>query len=656
MINLQNGSVPTPVDAIEIDKAVLDLQTRLSASLSWLSHGYGKTYRNIDVSQGLTVYFPEVFLGNNAYMRVTPDNDKQGQSLILVGNEEVLDNDLGQNSHLQYDVSIIFTANLKLINSTLLETEYYQQNLIRDVRHVLQSATLGAFYQITMDSIDRDFTDVWREFNIEEKRGISHAPFTHFRVNCTVTLKEDCVTAPFDRCATILNMTTQAEQDCLSSNLGGNCDYNDCSTLLANLTAVTKNTCILPTYDFTDTDVQSNVTTQQQTDLEAWLCDYNDCPTLLTELTDDTKNNCILPTYDFTTNDVKLSLTQQQIDDLVQWLCVGINAGTAGSGDFFKVGSHFYGLRADGGVDSVGLIYRTDFGVNANVLYDFSTSTMHTPLNFCYEENGIIYGIASAGGNNGVGGMFSYNVSTNTLTEIAHFDNPTTGNTAFATGFNYGYGKAVKKAGYIYIVTRNGSTNNTGAILAIDVVNSSPIIVYPFGAGIVNTGLQTFVSASDGLVYEFTNKELRSIDSSTNTSSLVATTQNIATSAEFGQPIVELNGVLYWTIRTAALGNTAIYQYDLNTQAFSQLGTDSRIPLDLFVWNNGLYLITLNGGIYSVDTTTGATTAYIGFTNQIRGQGAIDGNLLYYRDIISDRYFIIDMQARTVTNKALNFI
>ena len=157
-------------------------------------------------------------------------------------------------------------------------------------------------------------------------------------------------------------------------------------------------------------------------------------------------------------------------------------------------------------------------------------------------------------------------------------------------------------------------------------------------------------------MYEFTNKELRSIDSSTNTSSLVATTQNIATSAEFGQPIVELNGVLYWTIRTAALGNTAIYQYDLNTQAFSQLGTDSRIPLDLFVWNNGLYLITLNGGIYSVDTTTGATTAYIGFTNQIRGQGAIDGNLLYYRDIISDRYFIIDMQARTVTNKALNFI
>ena len=46
-------------------------------------------------------------------MRVTPDNDKQGQSLILVGNEDVLDNDLGQNSHLQYDVSIIFTANSK---------------------------------------------------------------------------------------------------------------------------------------------------------------------------------------------------------------------------------------------------------------------------------------------------------------------------------------------------------------------------------------------------------------------------------------------------------------------------------------------------------------------------------------------------------------
>ena len=548
---------------------------------------------------------------------------------------------------------------MELINSTLLDTEYYQQNLIQEVRRVLNTQLVGANYKLIIDEVVREFSDVYSEFNVEEKRGISHAPLTHFRFNCTLTLREYCNDTPFDRCATILSLINPTERACLTSSLGGNCDYNDCNTLLTELTEDTKNTCVLPTYDFSNPVVQSNVSTQQQTDLSNWLCvpcDYNDCAALLAGMSDATKNTCVLPTYDFTNLDVKLSLTQQQIDDLTQWLCVGVNAGTAGSGDFFKVGSYFYGLRADGGINSVGLIYRTDFGVNANVLYDFSTSTMHTPLNFCYEENGIIYGIASAGGNNGVGGMFSYNVSTNTLTEIAHFDNPTTGNTAFATGTNYGYGKAVKKAGYIYIVTRNGSTNGTGAILAIDVVNSSPIIVYPFGAGIVNTGLQTFVSATDGLVYEFTNKELRSIDSSTNTSSLVATTQNISTSAEFGQPIVELSGVLYWTIRTASPGNTAIYQYDLNTQAFSQLGTDSRIPLDLFVWNGGLYLITLNGGIYSVNTTTGATTAYIGFANQIRGQGAIDGNLLYYRDIVSDRYFIIDMQARTVTNKALNFI
>ena len=111
------------------------------------------------------------------------------------------------------------------------------------------------------------------------------------------------VPSSYDRCQEIYNSLTPDDIACLQLLIGGgSCDWNDCTELLANITDVTKNTCVLPTYDFSNTDVQSNVTTQQQTDLEAWLCDYNDCPTLLTELTDDTKNTCILPTYDFTTN------------------------------------------------------------------------------------------------------------------------------------------------------------------------------------------------------------------------------------------------------------------------------------------------------------------------------------------------------------------
>lgn len=46
-----------------------------------------------------------------------------------------------------------------------------------------------------------------------------------------------------------------------------------CQRLLGVLTDGQKNSCILPTYDFSDAvNVQPNITSQQQTDLEDWLC------------------------------------------------------------------------------------------------------------------------------------------------------------------------------------------------------------------------------------------------------------------------------------------------------------------------------------------------------------------------------------------------
>lgn len=47
---------------------------------------------------------------------------------------------------------------------------------------------------------------------------------------------------------------------------------NDCDVLLGSLTKSDKLECILPTYDFSDTETQANVTPGQQTDLTTWLC------------------------------------------------------------------------------------------------------------------------------------------------------------------------------------------------------------------------------------------------------------------------------------------------------------------------------------------------------------------------------------------------
>ena len=84
MILLQNPNEPVPTNPIEIDAAIVDMQSKLSSNISWLTQAYGRAYRNIDLSTGERIYFPEIYLGeqNNSYryLNVTPDSDRDWET------------------------------------------------------------------------------------------------------------------------------------------------------------------------------------------------------------------------------------------------------------------------------------------------------------------------------------------------------------------------------------------------------------------------------------------------------------------------------------------------------------------------------------------------------------------------------------------------
>ncbi len=196
MILLQNPSVPTPTNPVEIDAAILDIKSELETGLIWLTNGYGRAYKNLDITNGERVYFPEIYLGKQSgsfrYTNITPDNDKTGQCFFFVRRETITEYQQGMFGFLNYDVSLIFSVNMELIQSTLIETEIYQQNLVAQVRNVLTRQILGKNYQITINNIEYLFEDVFRDFNLSEQSTIEKSPLSHFRLNLSVVLPETC--------------------------------------------------------------------------------------------------------------------------------------------------------------------------------------------------------------------------------------------------------------------------------------------------------------------------------------------------------------------------------------------------------------------------------------------------------------------------------
>jgi len=219
MILLQNPNMPVPVNAVEIDAAILDIKAHLETGLSWLTNGYGRTYKNLDARNGTTVFYPEAYLGeqNNShrYINLSPDNDKQGQCFFYVTKENISQFQPGMYSFLSYDTAIIFSVNMELINEALLRTEIYQQVLVSQVRDILTRQLLGAAYQLTIASVDFQFDNVYSEFDLADAQQLEKAPLSHFRFNCTIKLPETC--------------PVPVIETCFSMDLDGVNEYIDCT-------------------------------------------------------------------------------------------------------------------------------------------------------------------------------------------------------------------------------------------------------------------------------------------------------------------------------------------------------------------------------------------------------------------------------------------
>jgi hypothetical protein len=193
MTNLQNK--PVVVNSpIEIEDATNQIRLLL-AGLPFITHPYHIAQRFFRKENNKSFVYPETYAslqnGKLGYHRLTPDNDYKGMFFFMIGKEN---NDYypNQKNFLTHDVSIIFSVNLKLIDSDKLELGLFTQELIRDVRRILTDNMMNFDFHYELKTVTRDLREVYKEFVLDEIEQYNRAPMQCFRFDLTLTVKELC--------------------------------------------------------------------------------------------------------------------------------------------------------------------------------------------------------------------------------------------------------------------------------------------------------------------------------------------------------------------------------------------------------------------------------------------------------------------------------
>jgi uncharacterized repeat protein (TIGR03803 family) len=160
-----------------------------------------------------------------------------------------------------------------------------------------------------------------------------------------------------------------------------------------------------------------------------------------------------------------------------------------------------YGMTFKGGGSGNGVLFE----------YDPSTSMYTIKVSFSgpadganprgsliQAKNGLLYGMASSGGANNLGSIFSYDPNTSALVKLIDFNGATNGSAPSGSLMQSSSGK-------LFGLTFSGGTNNTGVLFRFDPMTLNYTKLQDFGGIITGSNPQgSLLQASNGKLYGMT--------------------------------------------------------------------------------------------------------------------------------------------------------
>lgn len=329
----------------------------------------------------------------------------------------------------------------------------------------------------------------------------------------------------------------------------------------------------------------------------------------------------------------------------------GANNGSNPRGSLIAASNgKLYGMTNQGGANNFGVIFEYTPGSDSVVVkWHFDGSNGRNPFgNLLQASNGKLYGMTYQGGNSNDGVLFEYNLANDSFYKRLDFD-----------GTNYGrnpFGSLMQASnGLLYALTYQGGSNNLGILFSYDISTQTFTNLHNFTG--TNTGsnpYSTLLQANDGHLYAMTY-----LGGSNNLGTLFQydISGNVLTKQldfngsnngrnPFGNLILGTNGNLYGEVPYGGNANAGlIFEYQTGSNTFTKLldlpgGVNGRQPFgSLFQASNQLlYGMTYQGGInnsgvlFEYNVATNVYAKKVDFASAVNGSNPY-GNLMLTSDL-----------------------
>lgn len=172
------------------DKVINEIQTGMANSLSWLTHCFGRCERLVKEVNGRRVYTPNIYLGKNEYLLLTPDQRLGNYCFFVMEEPERMTFERGTRAVYRAPFSLVVWVDMRTVD----DDDTRNTEKVKDAIMKAVNGTISRYGGLSVTRIYNHAERVFEGFSLDEvDNQFLMAPFSGWRFVGELWVREDCI-------------------------------------------------------------------------------------------------------------------------------------------------------------------------------------------------------------------------------------------------------------------------------------------------------------------------------------------------------------------------------------------------------------------------------------------------------------------------------